>query len=303
MSAVWSRHSRVPVMRDLQGRRGSSARILLAIGVVLALTLAAPATSAASSELLRRRLERRLKVFFSTTSSWSATIPTTTKMSTSARAGRRPWSPRDRSTATAMPAPSSLAPPAMDRRFSSPLPSRWSAATPTAAVDIYERSGGTTTQVSQGQINGNGAFFPFFAEVSTDGSKVFFFSDEQLVSGDIDSQTDIYERSGGTTTQVSQGADQRQRRHPCPDQFITASASSDGSKVFFTTAEPLVSGDTDSTVDIYERSGGTTTQVSQGADQRQRLLPLSKSPRLERRLEGLLPHHRAAGQRRHRRRR
>ena len=37
-------------------------------------------------------------------------------------------------------------------------------------------------------------------------------------------------------------------------------ASSDGSKVFFRTFEKLVSGDTDSGQDIYERSGGTTTR-------------------------------------------
>ncbi len=41
-------------------------------------------------------------------------------------------------------------------------------------------------------------------------------------------------------------------------------ASSDGSKVFFETGEPLVSADTDSSYDIYQRSAGTTTLVSEG---------------------------------------
>ena len=39
-------------------------------------------------------------------------------------------------------------------------------------------------------------------------------------------------------------------------------ASSDGSKVFFSTDEPLVSTDTDSAHDLYERFGGAMTLVS-----------------------------------------
>ena len=45
---------------------------------------------------------------------------------------------------------------------------------------------------------------PFFAGASSDGSKVFFRTDEQLVSGDTDDASqDVYERSGGTTKLVS----------------------------------------------------------------------------------------------------
>ncbi len=120
------------------------------------------------------------------------------------------------------------------------------------------------------------------------------------MSGDTDSGDDLYERSGGTTTQVSEGAINGNLAF----EVCFFGASSDGLKVFFVTDEPLVSGDTDGYFDLYERSGGTTTQVSQGqmngngdfghcgAIQR----------RLERRLEGLLRHRRAAGQRRHQRR-
>src|SRR5262245_45417808 len=41
-------------------------------------------------------------------------------------------------------------------------------------------------------------------------------------------------------------------------------ASADGTKVFFTTLESLVSADTDTVADVYERSGGQTTLVSTG---------------------------------------
>ena len=127
--------------------------------------------------------------------------------------------------------------------------------------DLYERSGGTTAHVSQGVTNGNGGNDVFFAGASSDGSKVFFYSSEQLVSGDTDSSFDVYERSGGTTTQVSEGVINGDGAF---NVFGIAGASSDGSKVFFETNEQLVSGDSDTSRDVYERSGGTTTQVSEG---------------------------------------
>src|SRR6185295_15321754 len=40
--------------------------------------------------------------------------------------------------------------------------------------------------------------------------------------------------------------------------------SADGTRVFFTTTEALVSADTDASSDIYERSAGTTTLISTG---------------------------------------
>ena len=54
-------------------------------------------------------------------------------------------------------------------------------------------------------MNGNGAFEAAFAGASGDGSHVFFFTDEQLVSGDTDSSPDVYGRSADATTQVSRG--------------------------------------------------------------------------------------------------
>src|SRR5205807_2241304 len=45
---------------------------------------------------------------------------------------------------------------------------------------------------------------------------------------------------------------------------IFRGASDDGTRVFFQTAESLVSADTDTSIDVYERSNGTTTLVSTG---------------------------------------
>ena len=153
-----------------------------------------------------------------------------------------------------------------------------------ASLDVYKRSGGTTTWISRGQVNGNGALDAIFEGASSDGSKVFFTTEEQLVSGDTDSSCDIYERSGGTTTLVSQGQINGNGAFVAALRWRLERRL----EVFFYDREQLVSGDTDSVQDVYERSGGTTTQVSQGADQRQRRLRRPLPRRLERRLEGLL---------------
>jgi len=129
-----------------------------------------------------------------------------------------------------------------------------------ASTDLYERSGGTTKQVSAGQINGNGAFNAFFVGASADGTRVFFFTAEPLVAADTDASVDVYERSGGTTKRVSAG--QIKGNGAFGANFEGASA--DGTRVFFSTNEKLVAGDTDASNDVYQRSGGTTKRVSAG---------------------------------------
>ena len=83
---------------------------------------------------------------------------------------------------------------------------------------------------------------------------------EQLVASDTDTAPDVYERSGGTTTLLSTGP---VGGNGSADATFRA-ASRDGSRVFFETSEQLVSADTDSAVDVYERVGGTTTLLSTG---------------------------------------
>src|SRR4051812_35454446 len=117
---------------------------------------------------------------------------------------------------------------------------------------------GVTELVSNGQINGNGTPAANYRGISSDGSKVFFTTSEQLVSTDTDSAIDLYERSGNTTTLLSAGAINGNGSF----SVTYGGNSSDGSKIFFRTSEKLVLTDTDSASDIYMRSGGVTSLVS-----------------------------------------
>jgi hypothetical protein len=104
---------------------------------------------------------------------------------------------------------------------------------------------------------------------STDGKIVFFTTSDKLVSGDSDSSQDVFERSKDAsaegeyvTREVSIGPtggnDARDAQY--------AGASTDGSRVFFSTRESLVPEDDDKSVDVYMRDldANTTTLVSQG---------------------------------------
>ena len=130
-----------------------------------------------------------------------------------------------------------------------------------SSSDAYERFGSTTTQVSTGAINGNSPIAVTFERASTDGLHVFFSTTEALVAGDADGSRDIYERFNGVITRISAGAINGNGAFDA----AFAGSSSDGTHVFFTTNEPLVSADTDTRRDIYERFGGGTTLVSTGA--------------------------------------
>jgi len=129
-----------------------------------------------------------------------------------------------------------------------------------SSVDIYDRNGGATTLVSRGQINGNGAFDASFAGSSTDGTKVFFETNESLANTDTDTRRDVYERAGGSTTQISRGQINGNGQIKASFKGV----STNGNVVLFQTAERLAATDTDTSVDIYRRAGGTTTQVSRG---------------------------------------
>jgi hypothetical protein len=128
------------------------------------------------------------------------------------------------------------------------------------AVDIYERFNGTTTLVSTGPAGGNSSFDAYFRGCSDDGSHVFMETLDQLTSNDTDSEADVYDRSGGTTTLVSTGP----AGGNGPNGSAFKGASADGSRVFFETDERLTSTDTDSNTDVYQRLSGTTTLISTG---------------------------------------
>lgn len=137
------------------------------------------------------------------------------------------------------------------------------------ANDLYERVGAGIAVVSTGPTGGNAESGAFFNGASADGSRVFFDTLEQLTGGDTDASTDIYERAGGATTLISTGPDGGN------GAFFSAfqDATSDGTKVFFHTADPLVASDTDGAQDVYQREAGTTTLISTGPLAANALLP------------------------------
>ncbi len=146
------------------------------------------------------------------------------------------------------------------------------------ATDLYMRdlATNTTTLVSAGDpscaASGCGeANLPADAVpgggVAAEGDLVFFVSSERLASQDADSAGDVYVRnlSEGTTTLVSAG--DPTCTGACgggPEPAFFVAASTDGSRVTFTTHEKLAEGDEDGVDDIYQRdvAAGRTRLVS-----------------------------------------
>jgi hypothetical protein len=130
--------------------------------------------------------------------------------------------------------------------------------------DVYRRFGGTTTKISPGDSTDGGCVgcvFPAdFVDASDDGSRVLFHTSQKL-TGDSDTRQDVYEVSSGGLARVSSG----QVNGNGPFDAVFAGASANGATVFFYSDESLVSGDTDGSRDIYQRSGGQTKRVSAGA--------------------------------------
>jgi hypothetical protein len=116
--------------------------------------------------------------------------------------------------------------------------------------------------VSTGPSGGNGAFPAFFDGSSSDGTRVFFDTDERLVSGDMDSVQDVYERDRGTTSLLSIGP--AGGNGPFPAFFDAA--SEDGTRVILATDEVLTAPDSDDRFDVYQRDGGVMDVLSATED-------------------------------------
>lgn len=127
-----------------------------------------------------------------------------------------------------------------------------------SAQDVYARVGETTILVSAGPEGGNGLLDATFADVSADGSAVFFTTSESLVAQDTDSSSDIYRWSEAGTELVSAG----QTNGNGPYDASLHGVSSDGTKSFFSTSERLTEGDTDGVRDLYSWNGSSTRLVS-----------------------------------------
>lgn len=131
-----------------------------------------------------------------------------------------------------------------------------------SSQDIYRRAGSETALVSAGEPGkGNQAFPASFEWVSRAGGEVVVFTTaEALTTADVDSSQDVYVRSGGVTQLISTGPEGGDAELSA----TFADGSDDGSRIFFVTAESLVSDDADSSPDVYLWSAGETTLVSDG---------------------------------------
>jgi hypothetical protein len=129
-----------------------------------------------------------------------------------------------------------------------------------SSLDLYERTGGGTALLSTGPQAGNGAFPASFGVTVEAGRTVFFQTEEKLLAGDTDDTLDIYRREGTSLVRRSFGPDGGNGPH---DAYL-AGVTEDGSRVFFTTREALLSSDTDASLDVYERIGGATRLISPG---------------------------------------
>ena len=129
-------------------------------------------------------------------------------------------------------------------------------AAPEHCLDVYRRTGQTTTLVSAGTSGADGARL---LAVSRDGARAFFTTHARLTPADVDVALDLYQAAGGGVTLVSAGPGALAVNQDVVDDVRI---SSNGSRVVFATAERLVVADTDSSVDLYERAGGVTTLVS-----------------------------------------
>ena len=129
-----------------------------------------------------------------------------------------------------------------------------------SSADVYQRAAGSTALLSTGPAGGNGAVEARYAGTTLSGGQVFLETEERLTSSDTDNSIDVYERAGATTTLVSTGPTGGNGAHDA--RFKKASEG--GSRLFFQTRERLTSSDTDNSIDVYERAGGTTTLTSIG---------------------------------------
>jgi hypothetical protein len=130
---------------------------------------------------------------------------------------------------------------------------------------LYERSGGTTKVISGPPLAGGAPVCdigqPYENEYCSilrqvAGDKVFYNTTARLVPEDTDSNYDSYVYSGGVNRLVGG-----------PNAGFRG-ASSDASRAFVTTPDPLLPADTDTLSDVYENHNGALSLVTYdpGAD-------------------------------------
>jgi Ca2+-binding RTX toxin-like protein len=137
------------------------------------------------------------------------------------------------------------------------------------SVDVYERdpaagtADDTTFLLSDTQPENapEAANDVTFAGASSDGTHVYFTTDEHITPDDDNNTVDVYERNRGASTttlltkRVQAGSDTGAAR-----SFVGVVGQ--GARVFFRTNEPIVAADGDIAQDIYEVENGQTSILS-----------------------------------------
>jgi Tol biopolymer transport system component len=132
-----------------------------------------------------------------------------------------------------------------------------------SAIDIYARDlpNGPTELISEGSgpclpaCGNDSSDDAVFVGSSGDGSKVFFETTESLGESDIDNGNDVYRRASGLTSLISPGTEDKPANVARENVTFHPAISTDGSKVFFQTTEPLLA-DSDEANDVYVYSAG-----------------------------------------------
>ena len=130
------------------------------------------------------------------------------------------------------------------------------------------RAGGRRRDPAVHRAGGwRGAVDAHFAGASHDGTHVFIQTVEALVAADTDSSTDVYESYGGATSLLTSGPTGGNGAYDATFRGVSA----DGKRVFFRTAEALMSTDTDLTPDVYSANvpGTVTVQLNAMPDHAQ----------------------------------
>jgi hypothetical protein len=127
--------------------------------------------------------------------------------------------------------------------------------------DTYQAQGGVISLLSGNNPSGSGGEDAAFAENSSDGTRVFFETEENIPgSGDTDLLTDIYQVQGGVITLLTGSNPAGSGGDHASDG---SGVSSDGTRLFFTTNENIPgTGDTDGLQDVYRAQGGAITLLS-----------------------------------------
>jgi hypothetical protein len=137
-------------------------------------------------------------------------------------------------------------------------------------VDVYERSGGETTLLSTSPTkNPTDNASATFSGASADGAHVYFLTKEGLVAADTDNGgPDVYAREGGQTVLISdtQGPDAAVRGPYLLGGISGTIGPIDPSRIFLLTTEQWLPPDTDTTWDVYMKSGGALELATVGSN-------------------------------------